>query len=54
MSESTQLLNPRMIVHPAGPGGFFVDFDRFAGVLCLGILGLMAFTVLVYSPGNNS
>ena len=37
MSESTQPLNPRMIIQPAGPGGFFKDFDKLAGVLCFGI-----------------
>jgi len=46
MSESTQPLNSRMIVYPAGPRGFFKDSNRFADVIYFGILSLFAFTVL--------
>ena len=46
MSDSTQPLNPRMIVHPAGPGGFFKGFGKFDGVLCFGIIGIFASTAL--------
>ena len=46
MSESTQPLNSRMIVYLAGPRGFFKDSNRFADVICFGILSLFAFTVL--------